>query len=141
VSEVSESRAFVKLGEALRWLRDRRGLSQADLAQRASLTPSSLSRYESGRAMPSLERLQRLLEALDADVLQLGLALLVCQGMTTTLLDLPAGLSDRERSALTVSALAFHEFVETVAARLDALPAVGVKPADGRGTRDRPAPA
>ena len=137
---MSEWKAFAKLGEALWWLRDRRALNQAEVAKRATLTASSLSRYESGQAMPSLKRLQRILEALDADVLQLGLALRVCQGMGGNLLDLPPGLSDRERSALTVSALAFRDFVETVAERLDALPASRATPAAGRGAQDRAAP-
>ena len=137
---MSETRAFSKLGEALRWLRDRCVFNQAEVAKRATLTSSSLSRYESGRAMPSLTRLQRILEALDADVLQLGLALRVCQGMTKSLLDLPPGLSDRERSTLTVSALAFRNFVETVAEQLDALPASRATPAAGRGAQDRAAP-
>jgi transcriptional regulator with XRE-family HTH domain len=137
---VTETSAFSRLGEALRWLRDRRGLNQAEVAAKASVTASSLSRYESGRALPSLSRLQRLLNALDADVLQLGLALRVCQGMGKTLLDLPPGLSDRERSALTVSALAFRDFVETVADRLVSLPGCSATPAGGRATQDRPAP-
>ena len=45
---MSETRAFSKLGEALRWLRDRRALNQVEVAKRATFTASSLFWYESG---------------------------------------------------------------------------------------------
>ena len=43
--------------------RRRAGLSQAELARRAGTTQSVIARYETARVQPSLERLQRLVEA------------------------------------------------------------------------------
>ncbi|HET9060984.1 MAG TPA: helix-turn-helix domain-containing protein [Acidimicrobiales bacterium] len=50
-------------GELLRSARNRAGLSQADLAERAGVTQSVISAYESGARQPSLPTLGRLVEA------------------------------------------------------------------------------
>lgn len=57
---------FSRLGKALRFLRDRQGLSQKEVAQRADVTPPMLSAYENDRADPELPTLDR--------ILRLGLA-------------------------------------------------------------------
>jgi len=49
---------------ALAWLRVERGLQQKELADRSGVGRAAISRYESGKASPSLENLGRLLEAL-----------------------------------------------------------------------------
>ena len=52
---------FRRLGMALRFLRDRQGLSQKDVAQRAEVTAPMLSAYENDRADPELSTLDRIL--------------------------------------------------------------------------------
>lgn len=48
------------IGERLRTIREKRGLSQNALAVRAQLHPSSVSRIECGRHEPTLETLRAL---------------------------------------------------------------------------------
>lgn len=62
---------FDRLGLTLKVLREMSGMSQAALAQKARLGKSQLSKYESGRELPKLDSLARLLEALDTTALQL----------------------------------------------------------------------
>lgn len=50
--------------ERLRNARKSRGLSQADLAQRAGLEPSAVSHFEAGRRQPSFHNLRKLADAL-----------------------------------------------------------------------------
>jgi len=53
------------LPEQLATLRERKGLSQADLAKRTGLQVSAISHFEKGRRSPSAANLQRLADALD----------------------------------------------------------------------------
>lgn len=63
---------FGHLGPALRWLRLRRGLRQMDLAAAAGLSNSQLSEYEMTRTRPTIEVLERILLALDANIWDLA---------------------------------------------------------------------
>jgi transcriptional regulator with XRE-family HTH domain len=56
---------FLNLGPTLRLLRESRGLSQAELARRAGLGKSQVSKYEKGKEVPKLGSLERLLRVLD----------------------------------------------------------------------------
>lgn len=56
-----------ELGQALRQLRVERGIRQRDLATRAGLSESMLSRYESGQRLPTVKVLSEVLSALDVD--------------------------------------------------------------------------
>ena len=49
----------------LRSAREKRGLSQGDLANRASLPPSAISHFETGTRKPSFDNLRRLADALE----------------------------------------------------------------------------
>lgn len=53
-----------KLGQRIAELRERRGLSQAKVAETVGVTVESVSRLERGVVTPSLERLQAIAEAL-----------------------------------------------------------------------------
>jgi transcriptional regulator with XRE-family HTH domain len=66
-------------GPRLRWWRNRRGLSQLDLAGAAGTTQRHLSFLESGRAAPSREMTLRLATALDVPLRQQN-ALLLAAG-------------------------------------------------------------
>lgn len=69
---------FSRLGKALRFLRDRQGRSQKDVAERAEVTPPMLSAYENDRADPELATLDRILRlGLDARLEDLAWALRV----------------------------------------------------------------
>lgn len=50
---------------ALAWLRVEKGLQQKELSERSGVGRAAISRYESGKATPSLENLGRLLQALE----------------------------------------------------------------------------
>ena len=49
----------------LRTAREKRGLSQGDLANRAGLQASAISHFETGTRKPSFDNLRRLADALD----------------------------------------------------------------------------
>ncbi len=62
------AQASYLLAERVRNLRESRGISQQDLAERMGTTQSVISRLESGGAKPSLTTLERVGAALGADV-------------------------------------------------------------------------
>ena len=59
---------FTSLGRALRWLRDRQGKRQYQVADAAGITKAMLSAYETGKQKPSLDTLEKILDALDCSL-------------------------------------------------------------------------
>jgi len=59
----------------LRWLRDRQGKRQYQVADTAGITKAMLSAYETGKQKPSLDTLEKILEALGSDLSDLHSAL------------------------------------------------------------------
>ena len=66
---------FDGLGRALRWLRDRQGKRQYQVAEGAGITKAMLSAYETGKQKPSLDTLEKILDALACDLNDLHNAL------------------------------------------------------------------
>lgn len=66
---------FHGLGRSLRWLRDRQGKRQYQVADTAGITKAMLSAYETGKQKPSLDTLEKILEALGSDLSDLHSAL------------------------------------------------------------------
>lgn len=66
---------FQGLGRALRWLRDRQGKRQYQVADAAGITKAMLSAYETGKQKPSLDTLEKILDALDCSLNDLHNAL------------------------------------------------------------------
>lgn len=62
------ARRAYELGRAVRQLREQRGWSQTELANVAEMTQSAVARFEAGGTVPSLPVLERLAQALDADL-------------------------------------------------------------------------
>jgi ribosome-binding protein aMBF1 (putative translation factor) len=62
------SRLAFELGRAVRELRERRGWSQTQLADAASMTQSAVARFEAGGTTPTLPVLERLARALDVEL-------------------------------------------------------------------------
>jgi transcriptional regulator with XRE-family HTH domain len=56
---------FQNLGPALGILRELRGFSQLELARRTDVSKGQISRYESGKDLPKLDTLERLLRVLE----------------------------------------------------------------------------
>lgn len=71
------------LGHALRWLRDRHGRKQYQVASAAGITKGMLSAYETGRQKPSLDTLEKLLDTLGCDLFDLHNALQIVNGRPT----------------------------------------------------------
>lgn len=63
------SRYFGQLGTALQVFRSRAGLSAAELARKARVGKSQMSKYENGKEQPKMETLARLLDALRVEPL------------------------------------------------------------------------
>jgi transcriptional regulator with XRE-family HTH domain len=57
-----------EFSERLRTERERKGLSQADLAGRSGLQPSAISHFETGNRDPSFDNLRKLADALSVTV-------------------------------------------------------------------------
>ncbi len=57
-----------ELGRTVRGLREQRGWTQAQLAGAAGMTQSAVARFEAGGTVPSLPVLDRLAQALDAEL-------------------------------------------------------------------------
>lgn len=68
------------LGHALRWLRDRHGKKQYQVAEAAGITKGMLSAYETGRQRPSLETLEKLLDTLGCDLNDLHNSIQIING-------------------------------------------------------------
>ena len=66
---------FHGLGRSLRWLRDRQGKRQYQVADAAGITKAMLSAYETGKQKPSLDTLEKILAALECDLNDLHNAL------------------------------------------------------------------
>lgn len=60
----------MKLGTALKAIRNEAGITQDDLAEHAGTTKSSVSRIENDEQVPSLDMLERLAAALKVKVYQ-----------------------------------------------------------------------
>jgi transcriptional regulator with XRE-family HTH domain len=72
VSDPNRETELHILGGALRRLRDARGITQEELAQRVQMDPTYISRIERGRRGVQWLTVQRFLRALDADLHQLA---------------------------------------------------------------------
>jgi transcriptional regulator with XRE-family HTH domain len=70
-----KGRAFEGLGKALRWIRQRQGKKQYELAEAAAITKAMLSSYENGKQRPALDTLERILDALEIDLDYLAYAI------------------------------------------------------------------
>ncbi len=64
---------LIWISQKLKSLREERSLTQAELARRAGLLQSHISRLEAGRHSPSMKTLQKLADALKIDVNSLSL--------------------------------------------------------------------
>lgn len=60
-------RAF-ELGAAVRQMREERGWTQTRLAEAAGMTQSALARFEAGGTVPTLALLERIAQALQAQL-------------------------------------------------------------------------
>lgn len=54
--------------DRLKEIREERGLSQADLAEKSGLQTSAISHFETGRRSPSFDNLKRLADALGSSI-------------------------------------------------------------------------
>jgi transcriptional regulator with XRE-family HTH domain len=63
--ETDTSGMFANLGVALARVRERREVSQAKVARLAGIGKSQLSKYESGKELPKLDSLEKVLLVLD----------------------------------------------------------------------------
>jgi transcriptional regulator with XRE-family HTH domain len=72
------------LGPALRWMRDRHGRKQYQVAEAAGITKGMLSAYETGRQRPSLDTLEKILDTLRCNLLDLHNALQIVNGRPAT---------------------------------------------------------
>lgn len=71
--------SFERLGRALRWIRQRQGRKQFEIASDARITKAMLSSYENEKQRPTLETLERILAALRVDLDGLAYAMRAVQ--------------------------------------------------------------
>lgn len=69
------TRPFEHIGTGITILRARAGLRQSELARAAGVTRAQVSNYESGRQRPTLDSLEKIMTALEADIFDLASAL------------------------------------------------------------------
>ncbi|HKI00824.1 MAG TPA: helix-turn-helix transcriptional regulator [Thermoanaerobaculia bacterium] len=90
---------FNGLGRALRWLRDRQGKRQYQVADAAGITKAMLSAYETGKQKPSLDTLEKILTALECDLNDLHNALQIVNERPEAIRR-PGGARDTWQAAL-----------------------------------------
>ncbi len=91
------------LGQALRWLRDRQGKKQYQVADSAGITKGMLSAYETGRQRPSLETLEKILDTLGCDLNDLHNAIQIINGRPEQMKRRGEGSGEEEEEAPRVS--------------------------------------
>jgi len=62
------ARLAFELGKAVREMREQRGWTQATLAQASGLTQPAVARFEAGGTVPTIPVLERLANALEAEL-------------------------------------------------------------------------
>ena len=67
--------SFDGLGRALRWTRQRQGKKQYEIADKAKVTKAMLSSYENEKQRPTIDTLERILDALEIDLDYLAYAI------------------------------------------------------------------
>lgn len=67
-SKKRKGKAFKGLGKALRWIRQRQGKKQYEVADAAGVTKAMLSSYENDKQRPAIDTLERILDALGIDL-------------------------------------------------------------------------
>lgn len=72
--------AFEGLGRALRWVRQRQGKKQYEVAETAKITKAMLSSYENEKQRPAIDTLERILDALEIDLDYLAYAMRMTRG-------------------------------------------------------------
>jgi transcriptional regulator with XRE-family HTH domain len=82
---------FDGLGRALRWLRERQAKRQYQVAEGAGITKAMLSAYETGKQKPSLDTLEKILDALMCDLNDLHNALQIVNGRPERMRSIGAG--------------------------------------------------
>lgn len=58
-------------GAAIRQLRERKGMTQAALAERLDVSPKTISKWETGKGLPDISLLRPIASALDVSVMEL----------------------------------------------------------------------
>lgn len=141
--------SFERLGRALRWIRQRQGKKQFEVASDARITKAMLSSYENEKQRPTLETLERILVALRVDLDGLAYAMRAVHqeeqsksspGATTTrpshpaeidpwsstapaeleqILRMPRSLDSAEASAISQMLQGFHALVRYFLVRAD----------------------
>lgn len=109
---------FSRLGPALVWLREHRGLTQARVAELAGITAPHLSRIEAGQALPKLPTVGKLLVAMEADLTHLAVAHRAVEEGGAGVFRLPEHLPLDEQRALLISATGFFDYLEATSRRL-----------------------
>lgn len=56
----------INIGEKLRMLRKSKGYTTQQLADKVNVSQSYISRFENGRAIPDIDMLEKILQALDS---------------------------------------------------------------------------
>jgi len=59
---------MIKIGSKLRSLRQSKGLTTQQLADKVNVSQSYISRFENNKAVPDIDMLHRILTALDSDL-------------------------------------------------------------------------
>ena len=111
------------LGQAIRWLRDRRGRKQYEVAEAAGITKGMLSAYETGRQRPSLETLEKVLDTLGCDLNDLHNAIQIINGKPEAMRRRGEGAGSEEEATAAAGAPASERLdVQRLLGRRQALP-------------------
>lgn len=95
-------------GEKLRILRKARGLTTQQLADKVAVSQSYISRFENNRAVPDIELLDKILQALDSD-----LGTFFSDGAADTTIDL-IQLIETVKSLTPEARIKLNEFLKAV---------------------------
>ena len=68
VEAYAAARLAFELGQAVREMREQRGWTQTQLAQASGLTQPAVARFEAGGTVPTIPVLERLANALEAEL-------------------------------------------------------------------------
>ena len=62
---------MINIGLRMREIREQKRITQTELSQKIKCTPTALSRWESGKRIPSFEYIEKIANALDVSISEL----------------------------------------------------------------------